>query len=289
MASDVSKSKAPDGKPWPPPRIAVDNREQRGFAFGHVPAPWLQEGERGPVHLGQLDAGSLVTTMLDGPWQTERATLAEGDYQLLGPDGLPIYGACVIERKSAQDLRGSLSAGHTRLMAEMARMAPWSTPVLIVEAPVEALLGARSGLVVALEAARVFLVGVGNTWDVAFGQPSVEIADAVAHLGDVLGHQSEERTRPGRVTTQSLLGSLLSIITDHRIPTLLLPSRAWAEYAAAWILRRSWRRWLIDHPEGLAAERARLAGLPTCSFCMGSGEPCSCNDGIPRAPATATG
>lgn len=259
MASEVSKGKAPDGKPWPLPSVAVDNREQHPYALGHVPAPWIREGERGPVHLGQLDAGSLITTMMDGPWHTKRATLSEGDYQLLGPDGTPIDGACVIERKSMADLRGSLSVGHERLMAEMMRMSPWTTPVLIVEAPIEVLLGARSELVVALEAARVFLAGsIAPAWFDAFGQSSPEIDDAVAHLADVLGHQPEDRARPGRVTTQSLIGSLLSIITDHRIPTLLLPSRAWAEYAAAWILRRSWRRWLIDHPEGLVAERARI-------------------------------
>jgi hypothetical protein len=64
---------------------------------------------------------------------------------------------------------------------------------------------------------------------------------------------------------QSLLGSTLSILADHRIPALFLPSRAWAEYAAAWLARRVWRRWLLDHPEGLAAERARLA--TTCRIC----------------------
>lgn len=257
--SEVSKGRAPDGGKWPTPRVAVDNREQRCWAFGYVPAPWQQEGARGPVHLGQLDAGSLINTMLEGPWETARATLGEGDYQLLGPDGAPIVGACVIERKSFQDLRMSLSKGHERLMAEMMRMSPWTTPVLIVEAPVEVLLGARSGLVTALDAARAFLAGISTVWAAEFGEPSREIADALAQMGDVLGHQPEDQARAARVTTQSLLGSLLSIITDHRIPTLLLPSRAWAEYAAAWILRRSWRRWLLDHPEGLAAERARLA------------------------------
>jgi len=257
----VSKVNAPDGLPWPNPRIAVDSREQLCWAFGYRPAPWQQEGERGPVHLGERDAESLICTMLSGPWESERANLQEGDYQLLGPSGEPIGGSLCIERKSMADLRGSLSRGHDRLMAEMERMAPYTHPVLIVEAPIEVLLGDVSGAVLALEQARAFLLDVAKEWAEQFGHETEgerSIREGAEWIGRMLGYGREEAARPGRVTVQSLLGSTLSILADHRIPALFLPSRAWAEYAAAWLARRVWRRWLLDHPEGLAAERARL-------------------------------
>ena len=253
MTSAASKTKAPDGKPWPNPRLAVDTAEQRPYAFGYHPAPWQQEGERGPLHHGRRDDESLIVTMLGGPWETARANLNEGDYQLLSPAGTPIEGAFVCERKSLADLRGSLSRGHERLMAEMARMAPWSTPVVIVEAPIEVLLGDLSGAVRALEYARGVLLDAADELQ---GEPAGIVGESAAWVARFIGAPPEER--PGRVPVQSLLGSTLSILTDHRIPCLFLPSRAWAEYAAAWIARRVWRRWLLDNPDGLAAERARL-------------------------------
>jgi hypothetical protein len=260
MASDTSRARAPDGLPWPSPRVAVDTAEQLPWAFGHVPAPRRREGERGPVHLGERDPDSLVCTMLGGPWESERANLQEGDYQLLGPHGAPIAGALCIERKSMADLRGSLSRGHDRLMAEMERMAPYTHPVLIVEAPIEVLLGDMSGAVRALEYARRALVGASNVMAGARLRSARGIVrDAAEWVAGELGHAPADASRPGRVTVQSLLGSTLSILSDHRIPALFLPSRAWAEYAAAWLARRVWRRWLLEHPECLAEERARLA------------------------------
>lgn len=240
-ASDTSKSRAPDGRPWPRPRVAVSATDIRPYTFGNP------------------DPKSLITTLLDGPWDAECATLSVGDYALLGPDGAPLEGVCVIRRRNCVDIRASLSRGHAALMDEMAQMSTWKTPLLIIEAPVEVLLGGRSGLVVALEAVHRFMThSISPAYVDAWGQRSPEIDEAVVYLANLLGHEPNEDPGTGKVPPQSLLGSLLSIITDHRIPTLLLPSRAWAEYAAAWVLRRSWRRWLIDHPEGLEAERERL-------------------------------
>lgn len=243
-ASDTSKSRAPDGKAWPRPRVAISATDSRPYNFGNA------------------DPQSLITTLLDGPWDVARVPLAVGDMALLRPDGAPLEGVCVVKRKSYTDVRASLTRGHAALMAEMAQMSTWKMPLLIIEAPVEVLLGGRSGLVVALEAVHKFMGGsVANAYFDAWGQRSPEIDEATAYLAGVLGHEPNEDPGTGKVAPQSLLGSLLSIITDHRIPTLLLPSRAWAEYAAAWVLRRSWRRWLIDHPEGLEAERKRLEGV----------------------------
>jgi hypothetical protein len=269
VASDTSRAKAPDNLPWPSPRLCVDTAEQRPWAFGYRPAPWQHEGERGPVHHGERDPDSLVTTMLGGPWESERANLQEGDYQLLGPDGEPIAGALCIERKSLADLRGSLSRGHDRLMAEMERMSPYTHPVLIVEAPIEVLLGDLSGAVRALVYAREVLADAAAELRTSARRREASniVREAERWVGSFIGvemrrHDEAERRREergGRVTVQSLLGSTLSILADHRIPALFLPSRAWAEYAAAWLARRVWRRWLVDHPDGLAAERARLA------------------------------
>jgi hypothetical protein len=243
------------------------------------------------VHFGERDPDSLVTTMLGGPWESERANLQEGDYQLLGPDGEPIAGALCIERKSLQDLRGSLSRGHDRLMAEMERMSPYTHPVLIVEAPIEVLLGDLSGAVRALEQARAWMLEIAEEWYARHGEDEQHTSIirgaqwiAAQTAADMHRHDEAERRREergGRVTVQSLLGSTLSILADHRIPALFLPSRAWAEYAAAWLARRVWRRWLVDHPDGLAAERARIAALDEAAWPDGDREP------TPQPPSAA--
>lgn len=66
--------------------------------------------------------------------------------------------------------------------------------------------------------------------------------------------------RAGSAAPKSLIGTVLSILSDHRVMPLFLPSRSWAEYAAAWILRRRWRRWL--HEDG-----ARLAEVRRMAEC----------------------
>lgn len=223
------------------PRIAVDTAEQRPWSFGYVPSPWQREGERGPVHEGEVDESSLVNTMLAGPWESERRNLNEGDYQLIAPDGHVIDRLFACERKSMVDLRGSLSAGHDRLMAEMERLAPYRFPCMIVEGPVETLLGSQSGLVLAIDGAAEMLQGS-------------EFDNLARALWLVIGEQPEERARPGRVTPQSLVGVTLSILSDYRIPCLFLPNRAWAEYACAWLARRAYGRWLKEQGERGSAE-----------------------------------
>jgi len=131
--------KAPDGLPWPLPRIAVDTSEQRPWAFGYVPAPWT---EGAPVHFGKLAKESLVNERLGGPWHCERANLREGDYQLLGVDGKPIPLWSVVERKE-RDLVSSLTSGRDRLEAEMERLKGYRDPVLIASMSTEALLSGR--------------------------------------------------------------------------------------------------------------------------------------------------
>ena len=242
------REKAPDGFEWPPPRIAVDTREQR---------PWRW----GKLYSGEPDPESLVTELLGGPWYSEAATLGEGDYQLLGPDGAPLEGVCAVERKSMADLRGSLSAGHDRLMREMERLSPWTTPVLIVEAPVEVLLGARSALVDLADGCRVRFMELSRALEPDLPVHAHVCRSIVATIAEAIGHEDIDVHRPGRVSHRSLIGSVLSIMTDHRVPVLFLPSREWAEYAAAWVLRRAWRRWLADDPGRLATERARIGAL----------------------------
>lgn len=61
--------------------------------------------------------------------------------------------------------------------------------------------------------------------------------------------------RVGNASPKSLLGTVLSILTDHRVMPLFMPSRPWAEYAAAWILRRRWRWWLTQDPRRLSEVR----------------------------------
>lgn len=54
---------------------------------------------------------------------------------------------------------------------------------------------------------------------------------------------------------RSLIGTLMALSTDYRVPMYLMPDRTWAEYTTAWILLRTWRQWLTENPDGLAATR----------------------------------
>lgn len=266
--------KAPDGKPWPMPFVGVDTSEQRPWAFGFTPAPWR---EGAPVHHGELaDPGySLVTQLLEGPWPSARANLETGDYQLLDGHGRPLPAgvAPCIERKAAGDLVGSLTAGHDRFIdREMPRLAAFRVPVVVAEAPLEWLLGARSQPLVALETLRAFvgealagwqedLGGLDPKGDVDFFRS--EIARAIDPMLSGLRYEREAHRSGDKV--RAMLGTLLSIFCDHRVLVLALPDRRWAEYAGAWILRRGWRRWLTEEwaagrPESLAAVRVQRAG-----------------------------
>lgn len=84
----------------------------------------------------------------------------------------------------------------------------------------------------------------------AFKYPCI-IASTPVH--DVTGGRNG---RSG-VPVQSLIGTLLSIATDYRIQVWMMPNRSEAEYAAAWVLRRTWRRWLVEDESGKRLARVR--------------------------------
>ncbi len=256
--------KAPDGLPWPNPRIAVDTSEQLPYAFGFVPAAWREEA---PVHHGEIAARSLVNELLGGPWECVRANLETGDYQPLSPlDGLPIppKKGAVVERKG-RDYVGSITHDRVRFMAECARMTEYRAKAIVVEAPIEHLLGSYSGAIVALEGARGVFRWLIEGWALASTAEEIEEFDAVSAAEQAihafLAGLDFERANRSSVPARSLLGTTLSIIVDYQIPILFLPVRGWAEYVTAWMLRRSWRRWLIEHPEGLAAARGKRLDL----------------------------
>jgi hypothetical protein len=267
--------KAPDGASWPLPFVAIDTSEQRPWAFGFVPAPWR---EGAPVHVGELaDPGhSLVTQLLDGPWPSARANLETGDYQLLDGHGRPLPAALApcVERKAPGDLVSSLTAGHDRFIdGEIPRLAAFRTPVVIAEAPLEWLLGGRSPALVALWALRERAEGMLDDFSRELGDGDESVVDYIAGereglqlLDDMLsGLRYEREAHRSGAKVRAMLGSLLSIFTDHRVLPVPVPDRRWAEYAAAWILRRGWRRWLTEEwaagrRESLEAVRAQRAG-----------------------------
>lgn len=293
----MSAPKAPDGKPFPAPYVAVDSSEQCPWAFGFHPAPWRDSA---PVHLYERSPVSLVNELLEGPWPTHRSNLQTGDYQLLDGYGNPLPEAVApcIERKGANDLIGSLTAGHDRFVdGEMPRLAKFRVPLVICEAPIEWLLGGRSPVIAALFGLREWAGNLVFNWS---KETAMRMGDhracpldgngeceddvrCVAELpesarGDFGDMHSElgrldpmlsglrlerEAHRSGH-KVRAMLGTLLSIYTDHRVLPLALPDRRWAEYAAAWVLRRGWRRWLTEEwdagrKESLEAVRAQRA------------------------------
>lgn len=247
----TTPAKAPDGKPWPNPWcIRIDTREQLPYGF----------------------ASPLMRDLLGGSWLTKVSTLTTGDYAIARPvpgaddEVLP---ACRVERKSLPDFIGSVTARRVPFMAECARLGRECTaPLIVVEAPIECLIGSRSGLLVALDAALSALWSairwVGgqplapvNDVDVnALGNTHHELSQLVAPLE---WEADEKRARRSSVSAVSLLGSTLSIMADYRVPVLFLPSREWAEYAAAWWMRRAWRRALTEDAGLLAEVRRREA------------------------------
>jgi ERCC4-type nuclease len=170
----------------PPPIVVVDSREQRPFTFD----------------------GGLIVEMLGGPWPTIVRGLPEGDYAL---DGAPER-YIALERKSAQDLVGSVTHGRERFMREMDRLAAYRFPAVIVEASIE--------------------------WVVE-------------------GFYHPARRMPAGVTPRSVLGSVLAIANDRRIPVWFVSSRVLAEYTAGWLLRRASDRLVAERdPAGTTIDAA---------------------------------
>ncbi len=172
----TSPTKAPDGDPWPKPRVACDTSEQNVLAFGHVPAEWTASA---PVHYGQLDeTPPPLFEPLRYPWHCERANLGEGDYQLLGPDGAPLPKWCAVETKR-RDLVSSLTAGHDRLEAEMVRLSAYRFPFLVADVSTERLLGAHGNQPRAAAMKERSLLGVILAFANDYRIPFVLMADRV--------------------------------------------------------------------------------------------------------------
>jgi ERCC4-type nuclease len=88
--------------------VAIDTREQHPYAF------------------------ESITTGIDCrpvEVRTERATLASGDYSIVGHER-----AVAVERKSLNDLYGTLTAGRDRFERELDRLSALSFSVVVIEA-----------------------------------------------------------------------------------------------------------------------------------------------------------
>lgn len=106
MNSNADQSKrvqhrAPKLSALPPLHILVDTREQ---------TPWV------------FNEGVTV----------ERVTLSEGDYSLRG-----FTDSVRVERKSLDDLVGSITVGRERFMAECKRLKDYRRPMIVVEASID--------------------------------------------------------------------------------------------------------------------------------------------------------
>lgn len=97
--------------------VVIDTREQRGFSF---------DGLRCDV----ADGGGPLTV------PTVRGTLKSGDYSLKGYETRV---AC--ERKSIEDLYGTLGKGRERFERELVRLSTYSFAAVVVEADWRAVLG----------------------------------------------------------------------------------------------------------------------------------------------------
>lgn len=94
--------------------VAVDNREQAPYNFTRIPRP--KAGRR-------KDDGDWLNVM------TETQHLKEGDYSIVGTDQL-----VAVERKSLQDLYGTLANGRDQFKAEIERLLPYETAAVVIEA-----------------------------------------------------------------------------------------------------------------------------------------------------------
>ncbi len=253
---EIGRARAPDGLPWPPIfGVAVDTSEQDPLAFGYHPAAWETDA---PVHYGNLvekpDAmfDRLRKTRLPYPWRSERCNLGEGDYALLDPrTGKPIPQWCAIETKRG-DFVSSMTAGHDRLEAEMARLAGYAFPALVASCSVERLIGADGQETAAGMRERAAQVAEREDF-----VDAGECASAVRALSLSSGVPlTQPRAAMGKEA--SLIGTMLALSRRYRIPWYPMPTRVIAEYTVAWLLAEAWKTWLVEVPEGLR-ECRRLA------------------------------
>ncbi len=71
----------------------------------------------------------------DWPGHCQRATLATGDYAILGHEQV-----AAVERKSLPDLLGSIGQGRERFKREFERLAALAAPALVIEADLPGIL-----------------------------------------------------------------------------------------------------------------------------------------------------
>ena len=100
-----------------PVTVIIDTREALPYSFKKVPTDADEAGEYLNV-------------------RTVRSCLTTGDYSVLGHERAGI----AIERKSAEDLYGTVSRGRERFEAEMVRMQEFNRSFVVVESELSMLL-----------------------------------------------------------------------------------------------------------------------------------------------------
>lgn len=95
---------------------------------------------------------------------TVRATLATGDYSIVGCEHL-----FAVERKSMSDLIGSLTTGRERFERELVRLADMKRAIIVVEGDLEAVVAWRYRSNVSPKA----IVGSLASFNARFGVPTV--------------------------------------------------------------------------------------------------------------------
>lgn len=94
----------------PPFTVAIDNREKAPYEFKRLPATSVQKCD-------YFDA------------ETETHYLLEGDYSIVGT-----YRLVAVERKSLQDLYGTLGSHRERFEREIQRLSEYKFAAVVVEA-----------------------------------------------------------------------------------------------------------------------------------------------------------
>lgn len=256
-------ARAPDGKPWPVPRVCVDTSEQTPLAFGHVPAAWEPNA---PVHHGQVDHRKLGDPLFAAlgrrfhvpyPWHCSRANLQEGDYQLQDVrTGAPLANFAAIETKRG-DLVSSLTWGHERLEDEFRRLRAYRFRALVAAVSVECVAGMNT----VEEMAERIADALAEDADGAVPEETRAgwVRAAAAALGASLPRPLQQ-PRGAEGKEASLIGSILSLGWDNAVPVHMMPNPSRAEYMVAFLLQRAWKVALTENPP-LLAEVRRLEAI----------------------------
>lgn len=122
--------KAPDGKAWPLPWVAVSTTAAHPFAFGAGGDP-------------------VFAREFGGAYATTTCELSAGGYQLYGPDAstggyAPVDGWVAVER--VDHLLSALSAGRAELMATCEKMARFRFKAIIATSTIDGMLDQRGAV-----------------------------------------------------------------------------------------------------------------------------------------------